>query len=111
MGDHWLIGKCGYFDGSYHIPLIVRDPRPQADSERGAVVSSFTENVDIMPTMLEAIGAEIPVQCDGASLAPFLEGRAVPRNGAPKRTGSSTSAIPPTTRRSARWDSRCINAR
>ncbi len=74
IGDHWLIGKCGYFDGSYHIPLIVRDPRPQADAERGTVVSSFTENVDIMPTMLEAIGAEIPVQCDGASLAPFLEG-------------------------------------
>ena len=78
MGDHWLIGKCGYFDGSYHIPLIVRDPRPQADAERGAIVSSFTENVDIMPTMLEAIGAEIPVQCDGASLAPFLEGAGRP---------------------------------
>ncbi|HEY6417687.1 MAG TPA: alkaline phosphatase family protein [Candidatus Binataceae bacterium] len=73
MGDHWLLGKCGYFDGSYHIPLIVRDPRPQADSTRGSVVSSFTENVDIMPTLLEAIGAEIPLQCDGMSLAPFLE--------------------------------------
>ena len=74
IGDHWLIGKCGYFDGSYHLPLIVRDPRPQADSARGAVISSFTENVDIMPTMLHAIGAEIPVQCDGMPLAPFLDG-------------------------------------
>ena len=27
MGDHWLLGKCGYFDASYRIPLIVRDPR------------------------------------------------------------------------------------
>jgi len=74
MGDHWLIGKCGYFDGSYSIPLIVRDPRPQADRARGMVVSSFTENIDIMPTMLEAIGGEIPIQCDGRSLAPFLDG-------------------------------------
>ncbi len=41
IGDHWLIGKCGYFDGSYHIPLIIRDPRAQADAERGAVVSSL----------------------------------------------------------------------
>ncbi|MGC2276340.1 MAG: sulfatase/phosphatase domain-containing protein, partial [Candidatus Binatus sp.] len=57
---------------------IVRDPRAQADAARGAVVSSFTENVDIMPTMLEAIGAEIPLQCDGASLAPFLEGAGLP---------------------------------
>ncbi len=56
----------------------MRDPRPQADAERGSVVSSFTENVDIMPTMLEAIGAEIPVQCDGASLAPFLHGAGRP---------------------------------
>ena len=27
-----------------------------------------------MPTLLEAIGAEIPIQCDGNSLAPFLQG-------------------------------------
>lgn len=76
MGDHWLIGKCGYFDASYHIPLIIRDPRREADGARGTHVDLFTENVDIMPTMLDLIGAEIPVQCDGASLRPFLEGRA-----------------------------------
>jgi arylsulfatase A-like enzyme len=72
LGDHWLIGKGGYFDGSYHIPLIVRDPRPAA--ARGGRVGAFTENVDIMPTLLAAIGAPVPAQCDGASLAPFLSG-------------------------------------
>jgi arylsulfatase A-like enzyme len=77
LGDHWLIGKGGYFDGSFHIPLIVRDPRPGA--ARGTRVDRFTENVDIMPTMLEAIGAEVPAACDGASLAPFLAGRAPER--------------------------------
>ncbi|WP_421865218.1 alkaline phosphatase family protein [Parvibaculum sp.] len=75
MGDHWLLGKCGYFDASYRIPLIIRDPREEAYAARGTQVDRFTENVDIMPTMLELIGAEIPVQCDGASLRPFLEGR------------------------------------
>jgi arylsulfatase A-like enzyme len=74
MGDHWLLGKGGYFDASYRIPLIVRDPRSAADTTRGRVVEAFTENVDIMPTMLGAIGAEIPVQCDGADLAPFVAG-------------------------------------
>jgi arylsulfatase A-like enzyme len=78
MGDHWLIGKCGYFDASYRIPLIVRDPRRSADAGRGQVVRRFTENVDIMPTMLEAIGAETPQQCDGRSLSPFLEGKVAP---------------------------------
>jgi arylsulfatase A-like enzyme len=78
MGDHWLLGKCGYFDASYRIPLIVRDPRRSADAGRGQVVTRFTENVDIMPTMLEAIGAPIPLQCDGRSLSPFLEGKGAP---------------------------------
>jgi arylsulfatase A-like enzyme len=78
MGDHWLIGKSGYFDASYRIPLIVRDPRASADAGRGRVVTRFTENVDVMPTLLEAIGAEIPLQCDGMSLRPFLEGREAP---------------------------------
>ena len=80
MGDHWLLGKCGYFDASYRIPLIVRDPRLAADKARGAVVTRFTENVDVMPTMLEAIGAEIPLQCDGLPLSSFLDGRGAPAN-------------------------------
>ena len=74
MGDHWLLGKGGYFDGSFHIPLIIHDPRSSADSSRGAAVSAFTENVDIMPTLMDVIGAETPLQCDGRSLIPFLEG-------------------------------------
>jgi arylsulfatase A-like enzyme len=80
MGDHWLLGKCGYFDASYRIPLIVRDPRRTADAARGQVVRRFTENVDIMPTLLDAIGVAVPRQCDGASLRPFLEGEDAPPN-------------------------------
>ncbi|MEI9995847.1 MAG: alkaline phosphatase family protein [Rhizomicrobium sp.] len=80
MGDHWLLGKCGYFDASYRIPLIVRDPRRSADAGRGGVVTRFTENVDVMPTLLDAIGAEIPLQCDGLSLRPFIEGQGAPPN-------------------------------
>ena len=76
LGDHWLLNKGGYFDGSYHIPLIIRDPRPGA--ARGRRVARFTENVDILPTMLEAIGAPIPLNCDGASLAPFLSNEDAP---------------------------------
>jgi arylsulfatase A-like enzyme len=76
LGDHWLLGKGGYFDGSYRIPLVIRDPRPGA--ARGARVTSFTENVDILPTLLEAIDAPVPEACDGFSLAPFLRGEPVP---------------------------------
>ncbi len=78
IGDHWLLGKTGYFDQSYHIPLIVRDPRAEADATRGRVVESFTENVDIMPTMLEWLGLDVPNACDGRSLLPFVTSSEVP---------------------------------
>ncbi|MFQ5698737.1 MAG: alkaline phosphatase family protein [Myxococcota bacterium] len=72
LGDHWMLAKGGYFDQSYHIPLIIRDPRPEADTQRGREVDRFTENVDLMPTLLEWLGASVPIQCDGVSLLPLL---------------------------------------
>ena len=72
LGDQGLIQKAGFFESSYHIAAIVRDPRyPKA---AGTTVQQFTEAVDIMPTVCEAIGAEIPAQCDGLPLTPFLRG-------------------------------------
>lgn len=73
LGEHWLLGKAGYFDATYAVPLIVRDPRASADATRGKTIHAFTEHVDVMPTLLDVIGAEIPPQCDGRSLLPFVE--------------------------------------
>ena len=78
MGDHWLLGKYGYFDQSFHIPLIIRDPSTAADTTRGTSVDAFTENIDIMPTLLDWLGIEIPHACDGRSLVPFLRSAADP---------------------------------
>lgn len=72
LGDHWLFGKTTYFDASYHIPLIIRDPRPGA--QRGKTIKAFTEAVDVMPTILDWLGTEPPRACDGHSLLPFLKG-------------------------------------
>lgn len=74
LGDHWFVEKFGFFDGSYHIPLIIRDPRAAADTTRGSVVTDFTENVDVMPTILRAIGCPIPRQCEGHALNDYLHG-------------------------------------
>ncbi len=74
LGDHWQFGKLSYFDQAFHVPLIVRDPRrPKA---QGRTVEAFTENVDVMPTILDALGFDVPNQCDGRSLGPFLAGEA-----------------------------------
>ena len=75
LGDHGLLEKLGFFPQSYHIIGIWRDPR-----ERGPIsISRFTENVDLLPTLADALGVEQPVQCDGESLAaPLLRGEATP---------------------------------
>ncbi len=70
MGDHWMYGKAGFFDESYHVPLIVRRP----GGRNSGRVSAFTEHVDIMPTMLDWLDVAVPRQCDGHSLNPFLVG-------------------------------------
>jgi len=75
LGDHYLLGKIGYFDESYRIPMIIRDPRAAADGTRGTVVEKFTETIDTMPTILDWMGLPVPRQCDGDSLLPFVEGR------------------------------------
>ncbi|MBT6274340.1 MAG: alkaline phosphatase family protein [Chromatiales bacterium] len=74
LGDHHLLGKLGYFDESYHVPMVVRDPRATADGARGAIVDSFTEAVDVMPTILDWLGVTKPRECAGASLMPFIRG-------------------------------------
>jgi arylsulfatase A-like enzyme len=78
LGDHWLYAKYGYFDQAFHIPLIVRDPRTEAASGRGGIVTAFTENVDVMPTIVDWIGCQVPVACDGESLLPFCRGEEPP---------------------------------
>ena len=70
LGDHWTLGKFGYFDQSFHVPLIVRHPRAGA----GRRVAAFSEAVDVMPTLIEMAGDRPPGHIDGRSLLPFLEG-------------------------------------
>ncbi|MBM3554620.1 MAG: alkaline phosphatase family protein [Alphaproteobacteria bacterium] len=75
LGEHWLLGKDGWFDGAYHIPLIIVDPAAPA-STRGKRIAAFTEAVDLMPTLLERVGLTPPGGCDGVSLLPWLRGEA-----------------------------------
>jgi arylsulfatase A-like enzyme len=73
LGDHWTWGKETLFDAAVRTPLIVKSPMV-AGGARGRVVEAFTEHVDVTPTILDHIGVEVPLQCDGRSLRPFLEG-------------------------------------
>ena len=82
------------------LPRAADRPRPPAASRRhaGTVVDAFTEHVDVMPTILRVAGLEVPLQCDGRSLARRSCTAATRRpTGAPRCTGSGTSAPRPTT--------------
>ena len=73
LGDHGLIEKLGFFPQSYHIIGLWRDPRaPHA----GSTIGQFSENIDLLPTLCDALGVDQPVQCDGRSLLALLDGSA-----------------------------------
>jgi len=67
LWDHWWIGKQSFFDQTFHIPLIIRDPMGM----RGQRVDEFSENIDVLPTICAYLGLAIPEQCNGMSLLPW----------------------------------------
>jgi arylsulfatase A-like enzyme len=78
LGDHWLGEKELFHDTVQKVPFIVADPRPAADATRGTVETRFVESVDVVPTILDTLGIEIPAhRIEGRSLQPLLHGQAV----------------------------------
>ena len=76
LGDHWLGEKDLFHDASARIPLIIYDPREEADATRGTVNDDLVEGIDLVPTFLELMGGEAkPHILEGRSLVPLLEGR------------------------------------
>lgn len=68
LGDHWAMGKLGIWDQSYHVPLIIADPRPVATCSHGKEHVGFTQSIDIAPTISEYFGCHIPSNLQGFSL-------------------------------------------
>lgn len=76
MGDHWLGEKDLFHDCSSRVPLIVSDPRPQANGTRGKVSDELIEAIDLTPTFLDFFGiAAKPHIIEGRSLEPWLHGQ------------------------------------
>ncbi|MGC0252035.1 arylsulfatase [Pseudactinotalea sp. Z1748] len=76
MGDHDMYRKSVGYEGSAHVPLIVR-PAPAffPDAVRGRVVEDVTELRDVMPTVLDTAGVAVPDSVDGLSLVPHTLGQ------------------------------------
>ena len=70
LGDHGEV-QHGFFiyEGATHVPLLIWVPFDGFGGiERGEVVSL----VDVMPTVLEMCGIEVPAHVQGTSLVPFF---------------------------------------
>lgn len=67
LGDHLLFRKAKPFQGSVQVPLFLSGPE-RLIGKHGQVCRELAELRDVMPTLLELAGAEIPETVDGHSL-------------------------------------------
>lgn len=75
MGDHWMGDKDFYHDVAVKVPLILYDPRPDADATRGLVSDALVEMIDLAPTFLSVVGGTPkPHILEGRDLTPILHG-------------------------------------
>ncbi|MGH3349286.1 MAG: arylsulfatase [Nocardioides sp.] len=73
MGDHHMFRKGFGYEGSARVPFIVADA-PAQSADTAPVVDEVVELRDVMPTLLDLAGLEVPDACDGQSLAPLMRG-------------------------------------
>ncbi len=75
LGDHWLGEKDLFHDCVSRIPLIVCDPRDEADAARGTSNDALVEAIDLAPTFLDFFGGPPqPHRLEGRALTPLLAG-------------------------------------
>ncbi|MCY4302228.1 MAG: sulfatase-like hydrolase/transferase [Aestuariivita sp.] len=75
LGDHWLGEKDLFHNQSVKVPMIIYDPRPEADVTRGTVCDALVEAIDLVPTFVEVSGGNaVPHILEGRSLVPWLYG-------------------------------------
>ena len=73
LGDHWMGEKELFHDVSVKIPLIIFDPRKEADQSRGTECNELVEAIDLLPTFIEANDLKVPnARLEGKSLMPII---------------------------------------
>ena len=78
LGDHgptFQHGKMTPYDLGLRVPLVIAGP-----GIRAGVTSALASELDLMPTLLDLVGAAVPPLSHGISLRGVLEGRAAQRS-------------------------------
>ena len=71
--DHHLFRKYRPYEGSSRVPMIVSGSEKLLGAKPGSVCHSIVELRDVMPTLLDAAGVEIPQAVDGESMLPLAK--------------------------------------
>lgn len=74
LGDHYHWRKTYPYEGSVHIPYIVKWPACYQFTKGNKIVQPV-ELRDLLPTFLEVAGGSIPQDMDGRSLLRLMEGK------------------------------------
>ena len=72
LGEHGRFEKHCFYEAAVRVPLIVRWPRHWPGNRR---VPDLVELVDVVPTLLDLIGAPLPPSLHGRSLQNLALGR------------------------------------
>ena len=70
-GDHGMLEKRSMYEESARVPLLMRVPWL---SEEQTILRGSAGHIDLVPTLLELSGGEVPGHLQGKSLAPVLRG-------------------------------------
>ena len=78
-GSHRTFQKFALYEESIRVPFIVASLGDQLEVSKGVFDNDhFVSGVDLMPTVLDYAGVEVPEGVQGTSLRPLVEGRDVP---------------------------------
>jgi len=70
LGDHGMHGKFVFYEGSVHVPLLMRLP---GAIKPGTVIKAPASHIDLFPTILDYCG-KTGNESEGRSLRPLIDG-------------------------------------
>ena len=78
LGDHNLFRKTLPYEGSAGVPFLIYDPGKLLGERQNSTYGSVVELRDVMPTLLDAAGIDIPPCVEGKSVLPLLRDAGAP---------------------------------
>lgn len=70
LGDHNLLFKGAFYDCVTNVPFLLRLPGKEYSGQKR---KAFCQNIDILPTIMELTGKDIPEGVQGKSLLPLVK--------------------------------------